>query len=244
MRKLWSYFIPVPPPATTVSAMRPLYKRSGYKVRPVVTAILKHPRLYTGPRMMKPPVVQVAGMHRARKRPVDTDSWSWIAELDGQRLFFPPNVAGWDDNRWLDTSTLRGRWIAANYTAMPYALDPDVGAASSARPGQARRPRARVLGKPDRDASARQALRSSPRPRSPTPTDWKRDDYPVLIVNALRMLVAVCPDYQTSDMSCSCNEFSRAAPSAAPSPRRGTACPRSSPACRSRPAAASTAAPS
>ena len=45
---------------------------------------------------------------------MNTDSWSWIAELAGQRLFFPPNVAGWDDNRWLDTSTLRGRWIAAN----------------------------------------------------------------------------------------------------------------------------------
>ena len=31
------------------------------------------------------PVVQLAGMHRARNRPVNTDAWSWISELDGQR---------------------------------------------------------------------------------------------------------------------------------------------------------------
>ena len=200
VRKLWSYFIPTAPSATTVSAMTGIYKRSGYKVRPVVTAILKHPTLYTGQRMMKPPVVQVAGMHRALKRPVNTDSWSWIAELDGQRLFFPPNVSGWDDNRWLDTSTLRGRWIAANYTAMPYALKTETwGGRLPLNPDKLVDRALAFWGSPTVTTSGRKALRKfAVAALSDADSDWKRDDYPVLIVNALRMLVAVSPDYQTS----------------------------------------------
>ena len=200
VRKLWSYFIPTPPPSRTESALTALYKRSGYKVRPVVAAILKHPHLYTGKRMMKPPVVQVAGMHRALRRPVNTDSWSWIAELDGQRLFFPPNVSGWDDNRWLDTSTLRGRWIAANYTALPYALETENW--SGKLPVNADKLVARALsfwGNPTITRGSRTALhRFAQNALSDADANWKRDDYPVLIVNALRMLVAVSPDYQTS----------------------------------------------
>ena len=52
VRKLWSYFIPTPPPAVTQSALVSLYRRSGFAVKSVVGAILRHPRLYSGPRMM------------------------------------------------------------------------------------------------------------------------------------------------------------------------------------------------
>ena len=38
-------------------------------------------------------------------RDIDTDDWTWLCELAGQLLFWPPNVSGWDDTRWLDTST-------------------------------------------------------------------------------------------------------------------------------------------
>jgi len=36
-----------------------------------------------------------------------------MAPTSGQRLFYPPNVAGWDETRWLDTATFRGRWFLA-----------------------------------------------------------------------------------------------------------------------------------
>ena len=200
VRKLWSYFIPVPPPATTQQALVRLYRRKDLQVKPVVTAILKHPLLYTGPRMVKPPVVMVAGMHRARRRPVDTDSWSWIAQLDGQRLFFPPNVAGWNDDRWLDTSTFRGRWIAANYVAMPYALDPDWWRGKLPLDAADLVDRALSFwGSPTISSSSRGALRGFAQAAlDDADSSWKRAEYPVLIVNALRLLVAVCPDYQTS----------------------------------------------
>jgi uncharacterized protein (DUF1800 family) len=84
-----------------------------HQIRPVVEAILQHPALYTGPRMVKPPVVYAAGMLRALGRGITTTQWFRVAPLSGQRLFYPPNVAGWDESRWLDTATFRGRWFLA-----------------------------------------------------------------------------------------------------------------------------------
>ena len=75
-------------------------------------AILEHPVLYDGPRMVKPPVVHLAGLLRRIGAGITTTDWAWIGSLSGQQLFYPPNVAGWDDTRWLDTATFRGRWIA------------------------------------------------------------------------------------------------------------------------------------
>src|SRR3954469_19963423 len=73
--KLWSYFVPVPPRPGTKRELQHLYVRSGYQVRPVVEAILRHPALYTGPRMVKPPAVYIAGLLRGLGRGVDTEAW-------------------------------------------------------------------------------------------------------------------------------------------------------------------------
>ncbi len=197
--KLWSYFIPTTPSKTTVAQLTAIYKRNGYKVRPVVAAILRHPTFYKGPRMMKPPVVQVAGMHRALRRGVDTESWAWIADLDGQRLFFPPNVAGWEDDRWLDTSTLRGRWTAANYAAYPYVLDTDKWSGKLPTDPEKLVNRALAFwGNPTMTWNGRNALKGFVKAAmSDADQNWKEETYPVLIVNALRLLIAVSPDYQT-----------------------------------------------
>ena len=56
---------------------------AGFAVRPVVEAILRHPRLYNGPRMVKPPVVYLAGMLRAQRRGIDTDAWTWLSNQAG-----------------------------------------------------------------------------------------------------------------------------------------------------------------
>ena len=199
VRKLWSYFIPTPPPAATEAALRTLYRRSGYQIRPVVSAILRHPALYTGPRMVKPPAVQVAGMLRARNRTVDTEAWSWVSELDGQRLFLPPNVAGWNEDRWLDTSTMRGRWTAANYVALPYALDTDQWRGKlSLDPSKLVDSALSFWGTPTIAPESRQALTTfAATALGDADQSWERAEYPVLIVNALRLLIAVSPDYVT-----------------------------------------------
>jgi len=111
--KLWSYFAPDPPSDTTRSELEALYRREGYAVRPVLEAILLHPELYEGPPMVKPAAVYCAGVLRARERRLDKQSFIHYCELAGQTLFRPPGVNGWDDTRWLDTTTFRGRWFIA-----------------------------------------------------------------------------------------------------------------------------------
>ncbi len=108
--KLWSYFVPVKPDAATQAALEQIYVQSDWSIRAVLEAILRHPAVHTGPPMVKPPVVFSAGLLRARSRGVTSTGTAYWAEGAGQRLFKPPNVSGWNDNAWLDTSTLYARW--------------------------------------------------------------------------------------------------------------------------------------
>jgi uncharacterized protein (DUF1800 family) len=198
VRKLWMYFVPVAPDRATQASLESLY-RNGHQVRPVLKAILQHPALYDGPRMVKPPVVHLAGLLRRIGGGVTSTDWSWIGSLSGQQLFYPPNVAGWDDARWLDTATYRGRWIGVQRILQDRKLDPSKATAT---------PDAQtVLGKALAfwndpaltDATraallqfAQVALADAGKQR------WKQQQYPVLLENALRQLIAVSPDLQTS----------------------------------------------
>jgi uncharacterized protein (DUF1800 family) len=197
--KLWSYFVAGAPDAATQRTLAELYVSSGHAVRPVVAAILKHPALYDGGRLVKSPAVYTAGLLRRIGRPIDTTSWTWIGAMAGQQLFYPPNVAGWDDARWLDTATWRGRWWTAQNVLRPYALDP--GEASQPydpaalldgalgfwnHPALSEHTRAALL------RFAQQALADAGK------ESWKRRQYPVMTQNALRQLIAVSPDLQTA----------------------------------------------
>jgi uncharacterized protein (DUF1800 family) len=198
VRKLWSYFVPTPPSTATVAGLEALYRR-GTEVRSVVEAILMHPALYDGERMVKPPVVHVAGLLRRLRAGITSTDWAWIGSLAGQQLFYPPNVAGWDDARWLDTATFRGRWIAVQRILQDRKLDPAKGAAAADAQT--------VLGKalafwndpPLSDATHRALLQFAQAAlRDAGGQKWKREQYPVLLENALRQLIAVSPDVQTS----------------------------------------------
>jgi len=185
--KLWSYFVPVAPDRVTRSALEGIY-RERYEIRPVVEAILRHPVLYTGPRMVKPPVVYAAGLLRTAEAGVAGDTWTRLGVASGQRLFAPPNVAGWDERRWLDTSTFRGRWLIAG-TAL---------AAAPRRPlGGTRSPQlllehaVNFLGKPELSAETRRVLLRFG-------TDALRSQPPPVVEGALRQLVAASPEFQTS----------------------------------------------
>ncbi len=112
--KLWSYFIPEPPSADVAAKLEAAYRDSGFQIRPIVEAILCSPEFYEGPRMIKPPAVFTAGMLRARELPIDDERWVWLTDGAGQRLYYPPDVSGWDDKRWLDTNTMRARWEIVN----------------------------------------------------------------------------------------------------------------------------------
>jgi uncharacterized protein (DUF1800 family) len=163
----------------------------------VVEAILMHPAFYRGPAMVKPPVVYIAGLLRARRRAVQSD-WAWVADMAGQRLFRPPNVSGWNDARWMDTSTFRGRWIAANEIAGYDAIDDQApyDAAEGAKP--AVRTALRFWGDPLVSAATRKSLeRYAGAVAASATADWQQDTFRLLRQNALRILIATSPEMQT-----------------------------------------------
>jgi uncharacterized protein (DUF1800 family) len=196
--KLWGYFIPTAPPRGTARALERVYVGSGRKVRPLLDAILRHPHLYDRDRrMVKPPVVQAAGMLRAVGRGVDTTAWSWLCDQAGQMLFEPPNVSGWDDTRWLDTATFRARWQMAAEICNAARLEDD--ARVSRKPAELVTRAARFWADTPLSRTTRGALeRYAASAMAAADQPWERESYPVLIENALRMLVAVSPDYLTS----------------------------------------------
>ena len=197
VEKLWGYFIPTPPPRGTARALERMYVAHNRNVRPLLDAILRHPHLYDPDRrMVKPPVVQAAGMLRAVGRGIDTDAWSWLCGEAGQMLFEPPNVSGWDDTRWLDTATFRARWQMASEICNQARLEDD--AEVSAKPKELVRRASRFWHTPLSGATRGALERYAKTAMATADEPWKRESYPVLTENALRMLVAVSPDYLTS----------------------------------------------
>jgi uncharacterized protein (DUF1800 family) len=195
--KLWHYFVPTAPDAATRRALETMYAKD-FRIGPVVEAILRHPALYTGPRMVKPPAVYTAGLLRALGRGIDTTSWAWLSSGTGQRLFMPPNVAGWDDERWLDTATFRGRWWVANYATRPYSLTDKQAASLPAEPQALVDAAIAFWGSPTIRSETRGALLAfATKSMGDADSKWKRTSYRFLTANALRQLVAVSPDLQT-----------------------------------------------
>jgi uncharacterized protein (DUF1800 family) len=199
--KLWSYFIPTPPAEGDRQALERAYVDGDYEVRPLLEAILLHPDLHEGRRMVKPPVVFVAGMLRALRRAIDTEAWIWRCEGAGQRLFYPPDVSGWDDTRWLDTSTVRGRWEVVSGGLYGRHLD---GAALSnysidETPEQAVTAARAFWGDPDLTAETVAVLTSfAAGCLPPGLANWQKRQYRGLRQNALRQLLFASPDLQTS----------------------------------------------
>ena len=66
------------PTRTRSARSSALYVSSKHEIKPVVSAILMHPQLYNGPRMVKSPIVYTAGLMRRIGRRVDTIDYVWL----------------------------------------------------------------------------------------------------------------------------------------------------------------------
>jgi uncharacterized protein (DUF1800 family) len=203
VNRLWSYFVPVPPDPATATMLEQLYVHSGFQVRPVVAAILKHPLLYDGPRMVKSPVVYTAGLLRQRGDRVETADWVWLDAAAGQQLFYPPNVAGWDETRWLDTSTFRARWLIARRALQKHSFNPDHVAPADRPPADPTKLVDRALGwwgglrvsQATRAALTEYAGKTM---AAAIADDGRQRAFPVMAYNGLRHLAAVSPEMQTA----------------------------------------------
>ncbi len=202
VHRLWDHFVPEPPSGRDAAALARLYLAGGRRIRPVLEAVLRHPALHDGPRMVKPPVVHTVGLLRATGRGIDTDAWSWLTGLAGQRLFEPPNVAGWDAERWIDTARWRGRWLSANTALEGRTLTPDPakvpGFPTRLKPPEAVDRALGVLGHPTLTAPTRRRLEAFAGQAVAGAERWDVERRGILRHNALLMLIATSPDYTTS----------------------------------------------
>ena len=146
------HFVPTEPDAATRTGLERLYRSNGFAVRPVVEAILRHPELYEGPRMVKPPAV-VPRRHAARARPAGRHGELDVALRPRGPGALPPaqrvRLGRLPVARHVDLPRpLAGRRRGAR------AVRPRPGAGGeAARPEAARGRRDRLLGEPDRLAA-------------------------------------------------------------------------------------------
>lgn len=104
--------------------IRPLadeLRRSNYSIRPVVEIILRSRHFYSLAayrKRIKSPAEYSAGIARsleAPRRGVNLLALALTCERQGQELFYPPNVKGWDGGKsWINSATLmeRGNWAS------------------------------------------------------------------------------------------------------------------------------------
>jgi uncharacterized protein (DUF1800 family) len=197
--KLWSYFSAEPLSSADLRAAEQMYLHSGKQIRPLVEAMLMHPTFVAGERMVKPPIVQLVGMLRGMGRYIDTADWVWQSSQIGQTPFYPPNVAGWDATRWLNTGTWQARFnLTADMIGDKRALDPSK-AKVKADPKAMTKRAVEFWGSPQLSAATLRALHGYGQAAAvdAATADWERQQYPVLAENALRALVVASPDYQT-----------------------------------------------
>jgi hypothetical protein len=162
----------------------------------VLEEILISPDLYQGPPMVKPPVVQLAGMLRSLHRGIDTEAWAWLCDQAGQLLFWPPNVSGWDDSRWLDTSRMRARWNMVDYALDGTSVDAWGSPYSSTEtPDEALARALQSWGGPTlRDEHRAELLDFGRRVESLAEFDWQQGPYRAMRQNALLQLIGISPD--------------------------------------------------
>jgi uncharacterized protein (DUF1800 family) len=119
IRKLWSEFIASPIPQATLNSLVSAYTTSTpkYQLRPVIRAILMHPLIFESlnePNLVKPPIIFMVGVLRQLGAPLRHGGSSNLSGSMGdmqQRVYQPPNVAGWEGGMsWFNTNTVQGRF--------------------------------------------------------------------------------------------------------------------------------------
>jgi uncharacterized protein (DUF1800 family) len=203
--KLWSSFVPTPPPEATLASLEGLYASSGFSIRAVVEAILQDPEFLDGPELVTPPVVYNAGLLRAIGRPIDTTAWAWLCAGAGQQLFYPPNVSGWDFTRWLDTSTAKARWEIASYVTAknypnPWPGQGEAEYSETENPSEALASALAYWANPPLSGESEQCIAEFARSclQGVATAPWQQSPYRAIRQNALRMLIATAPDLQVS----------------------------------------------
>jgi hypothetical protein len=135
-------------------------------------------------------------MLRRTGRHIDTNAWTWLCDQAGQMLFWPPNVSGWDDARWLDTSRMRARWNLVNYVLDPISVNAWNDSYSATETAEEALARALASwGSPTlRDEHRAELLGFAQRAEKLAIAQWQQGPYRAMRQNALLQLIGVSPD--------------------------------------------------
>ena len=125
-RKLLANFVYDGPEPQLVDRVADLLRRSNFELAPVMSTLLRSNVFYSDRAyraLVKSPAEFVVGTYRLLELPPQAVEVPVLAAMTrmGQRLFFPPNVKGWDGGAaWLNSGTLLTREnFAAGACGMP-----------------------------------------------------------------------------------------------------------------------------
>ncbi|MBX2821723.1 MAG: DUF1800 domain-containing protein [Rhodothermaceae bacterium] len=117
-RKLYVEFVHNVPDEAFIQELAQVFINNDFEIAPVMRALLKSERFFDGAlrgaRIKSPVAMLVNMLHQINfelETPEPYEALYWKSSDLGQRLFQPPNVAGWKGYRnWITTATLPSRW--------------------------------------------------------------------------------------------------------------------------------------
>jgi uncharacterized protein (DUF1800 family) len=114
-RKILEFFVYDDPEPQLIDSVAAMLRKNDFELAPVMSTLLRSnvfysPRAYRA--LVKSPTEFVVGTYKLLGLPADAVERPVLAAMTrmGQRLFFPPNVKGWDGgDAWLNSGTLLTR---------------------------------------------------------------------------------------------------------------------------------------
>ncbi|MFT5801405.1 MAG: hypothetical protein ACI956_001213, partial [Nonlabens sp.] len=118
--KIYRYFVNEKVDEKRVAQLADFFYTSGYDIKKIMKFIFTSDWFYDSKNKgvkIKSPVELIAGVLRQLQAEMnEKKSFKFIQKALGQRLFDPPNVAGWPGGKsWIDNSTLMLRLNLVNY---------------------------------------------------------------------------------------------------------------------------------
>jgi uncharacterized protein (DUF1800 family) len=122
-RKLYRFFVrdDVEPGFDFIDPLADRIRASGFSIRKALDVIFRSRHFYSVDarrHLIKSPVEIIAGLVRSLAIPrsrIDLVTLACLCDRQGQSLFYPPNVKGWDGGRaWVSSATLlaRSNWVS------------------------------------------------------------------------------------------------------------------------------------
>ncbi len=193
--KLWSFFAYPGPAAALVDDLAAVFIASNMNITALLRAIFMHPEFRlatTRTALVRTPVEWMVATMRSLGMDAAAVHPHWWLENLGQRLYDPPNVAGWKQNAyWISTTTIwsRGDWAAyMGWKARDAGFLLDVGRLSPAAAAQSAFD---LFGINEPSPVSRQVLEAYVAGEQAANRTWSPQ--PMLVVLAM-----LSPDYQLS----------------------------------------------